>query len=66
MVVTPEGERDETVRPDWTTVSAGSVESGDRVVWVVVWDERSRVVQETVSLLRGSREWVSEIRMDPF
>ena len=66
MVVTPVGERVETVRPDWTTVSAGRVEPGDRVVWVVVWDERSRKVQATVSLLRGSREWVSEIRTVPF
>lgn len=42
MVVTPVGERDETVRPQRATVSAGSEESGNRVVGVVVWDERSR------------------------
>ena len=66
MVITPEGERDETVRPDWTTVSAGSGEAGVVVVLVVVWVARSRKEQETVSLPRGSREWVSEIRTVPF
>ena len=63
MVVTPGGERLDSAKPDWTTVWAASDEAGDRVVRVVVWEERSRKEREMVSLPRGSRERVSDVRI---
>ena len=42
IVVTPEGERFDSVKPDRTTVSAASDEAGVVAVRVVVWVVRSR------------------------
>ena len=59
------GERLDSVKPDWTTVSAASDEAGVVTVRVVVWVARSRYEQATVSLPRGSMERVSETRPSP-
>ena len=59
------GERLDSVKPDWTTVSAASDEAGGSVVRVVVWVARSMVMQETISLPKGSMERVSETRPSP-